>query len=83
MGRTALTARMAVDSTEQKWKGYRRVLRPRDREAFDKLFDLARKHGDASTMLTIPHSIEVVFMSVLLEMLKRIEELEEKVGNNC
>ncbi|TET07102.1 MAG: hypothetical protein E3J86_14110 [Candidatus Thorarchaeota archaeon] len=76
MGRTIRTFREAVDIESAKWKTFRRQLRPDDRERLDKIFDYARMHADSGTVISIPHKIDVVFMSVLIEMQRRIEGLE-------
>ena len=76
MGRTIRTFREIVDIESAKWKTFRRQLRPEDRERLDKIFDYARMHADSGTVISIPHKIDVVFMTVLIEMQRRIEELE-------
>jgi len=76
MGRTIRTFREAVDIESEKWKTFRRQLRPDDRERLDKIFDYARMHADSGTVISIPHKIDVVFMSVLIEMQRRIDKLE-------
>ena len=76
MGRTIRTFRETVDIESAKWKTFRRQLKPDDRERLDKIFDYARMHADSGTVSSIPHKIDVVFMSVLIEMQRRIDELE-------
>ena len=76
MGRTIRTFREAVDIESAKWKIFCRQLKPDDRERLDKIFDYARMHADSGTVISIPHKIDVVFMSVLIEMQKRIDDLE-------
>jgi len=76
MGRTIRTFREAVDIESAKWKTFRRQLRPDDRERLDKIFDYVRMRADSGTVISIPHKIDVVFMSVLIEMQRRIDELE-------
>ncbi len=76
MGRTIRTFREAVDIESAKWKTFRRQLKREDRERLDKIFDYARMHADSGTVISIPHKIDVVFMSVLIEMQRRIDELE-------
>ena len=76
MGRTIPTHRMAVDMTEKKFKDFRRALRPLDRKRLDKIFDYARMHGDAGTMVNTPNKIDMVLISCLIELIGRIEELE-------
>jgi len=65
-----------VNIESAKWKTFRRQLKPDDRERLDKIFDYARMHADSGTVISIPHKIDVVFMSVLIEMQRRIEGLE-------
>ena len=59
-----------------KWKTFRRQLKPDGRERLDRIFDYARMHADSGTVISIPHKIDVVFMSVLIETQRRIDELE-------
>ncbi|MHA1956639.1 MAG: hypothetical protein ACXADL_05450 [Candidatus Thorarchaeota archaeon] len=79
MGRTVETHRMAVDRTEKKWKLFRRQLRPKDRKHFDIVFDYARMHGDSGTLIAVPHKFDIIFLSAMIEMLKRISELETQL----
>ena len=76
MGRTIRTFRETVDIECVKWKTFRRQLKPDDRERLDKIFDYARMHADSGAVISIPHKIDVVFMVVLTEMQRRIDELE-------
>lgn len=82
LGRTIRTFREAVDIESAKWKTFRRQLKPDDRERLDKIFDHARMHADSGTVISIPHKIDVVFMSVLIEMQRRIEELESTLSRS-
>jgi hypothetical protein len=47
-----------------------------------KIFAHARMHTDSGTVISIPHKIDVVFMSVLTEIQRRIEELESTCASN-
>ena len=78
MGRTIRTFREAVDIESVKWKTFRRQLKPDDCERLDKIFDYTRMHTSSGTVISIPHKIDVVFMSVLIEMQRRIDELESR-----
>ncbi len=73
MGRTIRTFREAVDIESVKWKNFRRQLKPDERKRLDKIFDCARMHADSGTVISIPHKIDVVFMSVLIEMQRGID----------
>ena len=68
MGRTIRTFREVVDIESAKWKTFRKQLKPDDRERLGKIFDYARMHADSGTVISIPHKIDVVFMSVLIGM---------------
>ncbi|MFW9793248.1 MAG: hypothetical protein ACFFEE_03010 [Candidatus Thorarchaeota archaeon] len=79
MGRTVRTYRDAVRIEEARWKEFRRTLRPSQREQFDRIFDYARGVADAGTMMVTPRIIEVILLSVLLEMLGEIDEIRGRV----
>ncbi len=64
------------DIESAKWKTFRRQLRHDDRERLNKIFEYARMHADSGTVVSIPHKIDVVFMTVLIEMQRRVDELE-------
>ena len=68
-----------MDIESAKWKIFRRQLRPDNRERLDKIFDYARMRADSGTVVSIPHKIDVIFMFVLIEMQKRIDELESGI----
>lgn len=48
MGRTNPTYRDALRAMESRWEDYRRALRRADQQVFDRLFEAARVHADAS-----------------------------------
>jgi len=83
MGRTIKTFGELVDVESAKWKTFRRQLWPDDRERLNQIFDYARMHADSGTVISIPHKIDVVFMSVLIEMQRRIEEIELLLSRLC
>ncbi len=76
MGRTIRTFREVIDIESVKWKNFRRQLKTADRTRLDKVFEYASQHADAGTLVNRPHSLDVIFMCVLVELLKRIEDLE-------
>ena len=73
MGRTNPTYRDALRAIEERWTEFRRALRRRDQPRFDRLFEYAREHADASGLLnhqnpllpadchTTPDGHEIVF----------------------
>jgi len=51
MGRTNPTYRDALRAIEERWAEFRRALRRRDQPRFDRVFEYAREHADASGLL--------------------------------
>ena len=72
MGRTVPTYRMHIESILNDWMDYRRALREKDREAFDRLLDKARQHASAATYSAHLDPTDLAFLSILLEMEKEI-----------
>ena len=79
MGRTNPTYRDLLQTEEERWSEYRRVLRHRDQPHFDQLFVYARDHTDAAGMLNHEDRLAPLFMSICVEQEKRIAELEDRV----
>ncbi len=79
VGRTVRTYRDAVRIEEARWKDFRRTLRPSQRDRFDRIFNYARGHADAGTMMVTPRIIEVILLSAILEMLGELDEIRERV----
>ena len=79
MGRTVVSYRQAVEGEIATWDGFRKALRLRDAEAFDKMMNACRLHASAGSMATRPILFEAVVMSILLEQEKTLMELAEKL----
>ncbi|MEF8772462.1 hypothetical protein [Halodesulfurarchaeum sp.] len=79
MGRTNPTYRDRLRSLEERWSGYRHTLRRRDREPFDRLWEHARGHADASGFQNPPDPMDAVLLSVCLEQERTIETLAERI----
>ncbi len=75
MGRTAPTYRRASERIIDEWKGFRRALRPEDREAFDLLMEHVRDHAAAGSNCDSPDPVEGMILSMLLEHEKEIRRL--------
>ena len=73
MGRNVPSFRMALEMEMEKWEGYRKCLRPDEREIFDRMMDNYRIHASASGMTVRTNPLEAMFMSVLLEHQRKIE----------
>jgi len=86
MGRTNPTFRDMLGAIEERWSDYRRGLRRRDQSLYDRLFEYAHDHADASGLLNPQHPILPIFFSIDLEQQaqldeqkKRLERLENKI----
>lgn len=79
MGRTNPTYRDALRAIEERWSDFRRALRRRDQPNFDKLFEYAREHADASGLLNHQRPLLPALFSVDLEQEARLNEHEERI----
>jgi len=76
MGRTVATYRMIMEQIIAGWDKFRKALSGKDRDAFDSMMTKARSHAAASGYELRTDPTEAVFMSILLEHEKEIEELK-------
>ena len=79
MGRTNPTYRDVLRATEDRWAEFRRALRRRDQPRFDKLFEYAREHADASGLLNHQNPLLPALFSIDLEQEARLEDHEERL----
>jgi predicted CopG family antitoxin len=70
MGRTVPTYRLHLESILGDWMDYRRALREKDREAFDRLLSKARQHASAASYCAHLDPTVLAILSILLEMEK-------------
>lgn len=75
MGRTVPTYRLQLESILNDWMDYRRALREKDREAFDRLLNKARQHASAASYCAHMDPTDLAFLSILLEMEKELERM--------
>ncbi len=75
MGRTVPTYRMHLESILSSWTDYRRALRKRDRDLFDRLAVKARQHASAASFCAHLDPLETALLSILLEMQREIDKL--------
>ena len=80
MGRTVPSYRQALETEIERWKGFRKGLRKRDAEAFDRMMNACRLCASAGSMATRPILLEAMFMSILLNQEKAMAEIKEKLG---
>jgi len=79
MGRTNPTYRDALRAIEERWAAFRRALRRRDQPRFDRLFEYAREHADASGLLNHQNPILPALLSIDLEQEARLDDHEERL----
>ncbi|SFC67131.1 hypothetical protein SAMN05444422_1146 [Halobiforma haloterrestris] len=80
MGRTNPTYRDALRAIEERWAEFRRALRRRDQPRFDRLFEYAREHADASGLLNHQNPLLPALLSIDLEQETRLDEHEDRLA---
>jgi len=78
MGRTVPSYRQALEREIERWKSFRKGLRNKDAEAFDRMTNACRLFASAGSMATRPVLFEAMLMSILLHQEKAIMEIREK-----
>ena len=78
MGRTIPTYRLHLESILNDWMDYRRALREKDRELFDRLLNKSRQHSSAASYCAHIDPSILALLSVLLEMERDIETLKRE-----
>ena len=71
--------KVALEKEIATWTNYRRGLRPDDREYFDRVMDAARKHWKEIGACQRLVPMEPIFLSVMLEQQRKLEELKEEI----
>ena len=79
MGRTVPSYRQSLNREVASWSDFRRGLSPGDQAIFDELMDMARHTADAGSLAARPVVLDSVFMSILVELLGRVRDLEATV----
>jgi hypothetical protein len=79
MGRTNPTYRDALRAIEERWTDFRRALRRHDQPRFDRLFEYAREHADASGLLNHQNPLLPALFSIDLEQEARLNDHEERL----
>lgn len=80
MGRTVTPFSIVLTQEEARLKKFRRALRAEDRRHFDELFEHARHNIQAAVQAAAPEPMESVFLLMLIEMQKEIQELKARLG---
>ncbi|WP_311170868.1 hypothetical protein [Halobellus ordinarius] len=79
MGRTNPTYRDALRAIEERWATFRRALRGHDQPRFDRLFEYAREHADASGLLNHQQPLLPALLSIDLEQEARLDDFEDRL----
>ncbi len=69
--------RMLLDSIIMELGDFRRALRRRDRQVFDRIMDMAQEHASASTVAAAVDPMDTIVLSILIEQQKQIDDLKE------
>ena len=79
MGRTVTPYSIQLQLLEERYKGFRRSLRKDDQVIFDDLMRIAKLQVQAGVMASNPNPADSVFLSVLIELKKKIDRLENEL----
>jgi len=79
LGRTVPSYRQALEKEISHWEGFRKALRGKDVEAFDKMMNASRVYASAGGNATRPILTEAMFMSILLNQQKELMEIKESL----
>lgn len=79
MGRTVPSYRQALEAEIQRWKGFKKGLRNKDAEAFNRMMNACRMFASAGSMATRPVLLETMLMSILLHQENTLIEICEKL----
>jgi hypothetical protein len=79
VGRSNPTYRDSLRRLEERWDDYRRALRRRDREHFDRLWEHAAEHADAAGYQNRERDMDLLLLSVVLVQERRIAALEAEL----
>jgi len=77
MGRTNPTYRDALRAIEERWIDFRRALRRRDQPHFDRFFEYAREHADASGLLNHQNPLLPALFSIDLERAVALHDTQQ------
>jgi len=79
LGRTVPSYRQALEEEIMRWEGFKRALRDKDEEAFDRMMNACRIYASAGGMATRPILAEAMFMSILLSQKRELMEIRESL----
>jgi len=79
LGRTVPSYRQALEEEIIRWENFRKALRDKDAEAFDRIMVACRVYASAGGMATRPILTEAMFMSILVSQRKELMEIRESL----
>jgi hypothetical protein len=79
LGRTVPSYRQALETEIGRWDGFRKALRGKELEAFDKMMNACKAYASAGGMATRTVLAEAMFMSILLSQQKELMEIKESL----
>lgn len=79
MGRTVRTWRNRLEEKVDYWRGFKRTLRPRERESMENLEAAVRRRSSACGMLPLSDEFEPIVLAMLIDVEMRLSALEEMV----
>lgn len=80
MGKTVLPFSQVLAEKQAHFNKFRRALREEDQQAFDALFEQARLHIQAAVYYADPDPAEALFLSIMIENWKVIDELRKQIN---
>lgn len=80
MGRTVPAYRPALEEEIKSWEFFKRGLKPKERDVFEKIMNQARIHADAGSLAARPELTQVILMCIALEQEKEIQQLKDRLN---
>lgn len=74
MSPSMMTFRQMIEQERRRWMQFRRALSKEDQEAFDRMFECAKRQAQSAVYFPRSGSLEAVMLTVLLEHQRRIED---------
>lgn len=81
MGRTNPTYRDALGAVETRWEDYRRALRRRDQQHYDRLLRYAHDHADAAGHLNHQNPLVPALLSIDLEQERQLQDVQDRLAD--
>jgi hypothetical protein len=76
VGKTLPPFSQLIENERRRWVPFRKALPKADQALFDRLFDCAKLHIQASLMVSRPWPFETIIMAIVLEQQKQMERAQ-------